>query len=152
VLLRVPRRMECPSFDVSRVTAVLVPKPGDPVQTAGPCVLEEAPVSVDPIAQTEQLALLFPAQTKLGEFSHVELTIDGQKRKFCLDSSSTCKDDSLVLRCVVCKSADTRPYTHIPPTFTDRPCGFTPDPPPVPEQTDKEYPFQHHCNTCSFDF
>ena len=152
LLVRVPKRSDCPSFDVSRVHAVLVPPSGDPIAPDGACLLEGAPESVDPISALEQLALSFPKKKEMSELKSVELLIDGQKRTFCINETSGCKSDSIGVRCAACRSQDTRPYDKITRSYADRPCGFSPDPLPVLDLDAKQSNLSHHCNTCEFEW
>lgn len=151
LLVRVPKRVECPPFDATRFSAMLIPPSGEPIRPQGPAVLETAPVSVDPLSTTEQLALPFNHR-KEGAIKGVELVIDGQKRTFCVDAAAGCKSDSIAVRCPACKSADTRLYHISPRAYTDRPCAFLPDPLPVTNTDSKEFNLSYHCNACEFEW
>ncbi len=152
VLVRLPKRVDCPSFDVTRVSAVLVPKSGESIRADGACALEKAPISADPIGAMEQLAVSFPKKVAAADIKSVELMIDGQKRTFCVGDAAGCKSDTLAVRCPACKSADTRGYAETQRGYTDRPCAFTPDPLPVQNLEGKESNISHHCNSCLFEW
>lgn len=152
VLVRVPKRASCPSFDVTRVSAVLVPKAGESIRGDRACVLETPPVSADPIAAMEQLAMSFKKTADAGEIKAVELMIDGQKRKFCVGDATGCQSDTLAVACRACQSTDTRGYSEIQIGYTDRPCSFRPDPLPEKHPEVKESNISYHCNTCLFEW
>lgn len=152
VLVRVPKRADCPSFDTSLADAVLIPKSGDPIRSTGGCTLEPAPPSADPIASFEQVAIAFPFSGSIDALKSAEITIGGQKRTVCIGESADCRSDAPIVRCAACRSPDTRGFTEIRYGFTDRPCGWTPDPPGARHTEPEEANIRYHCNTCLFDW